>query len=99
MREIDNIKYEIALNRRERECQRRVAMAEFEKEFEMLNKFEKWAENIEKATAKQPDESKEIERLADYILKNIEGEPSRNEGAVDTAIRLLGAKYNKKVVD
>lgn len=99
MREIENIKYEIVLNRRERECQRRVAMAEFEKEFEMLNKFEKWAENIEKATSKQSDASKEIEKLADFILKNIEGEPSRNESAVDTAIRLLKGEKTPKEVD
>ena len=32
---------------------------------------------------------KQIERLASYIGSEIPGEPSRNEGAVDTAIRLL----------
>lgn len=31
----------------------------------------------------------QIARLARFILENVEGEPSMNEGAVDTAIRLL----------
>lgn len=37
--------------------------------------------------------SKQIERLATFILQNIEGEPSKNEGAVDTAIRIM-SKYH-----
>ncbi len=32
----------------------------------------------------------QIKRLADFIMHNVPGEPSRSEGAVDTAIRLLG---------
>ena len=31
----------------------------------------------------------QIERLARFIMDEIPGEPSRSEGAVDTAIRLL----------
>lgn len=31
----------------------------------------------------------QIDKLSEFILTNIQGEPSRNEGAVDTAIRLL----------
>lgn len=31
----------------------------------------------------------QIHRLAQFIMDNIPGEPSRSEGAVDTAIRLL----------
>lgn len=31
-----------------------------------------------------------IDRLAAYIMENVPGEPSENQGAVDTAIRLLG---------
>lgn len=31
----------------------------------------------------------QIWRLAQYIMEHIPGEPSRNEGAIDTAIRLL----------
>jgi len=33
----------------------------------------------------------QIERLADFIMQEIPGEPSQSEGAVDTAIRLLRA--------
>ena len=32
---------------------------------------------------------KQINRLAAFIIKHVPGEPSRNESAVDTAIRLL----------
>jgi len=35
----------------------------------------------------------QIEELANFIMDNIPGEPSRSEGAVDTAIRLLGGIY------
>jgi len=33
----------------------------------------------------------QIDLLADYVMAEISGEPSRNEGAGDTAIRLLKA--------
>lgn len=33
--------------------------------------------------------ARQIDRLARFIMENIPGEPSRSEGAVDTAIRLL----------
>jgi hypothetical protein len=33
----------------------------------------------------------QINRLADFIMLHVPGEPSQNEGAVDTAIRLLAA--------
>ena len=33
--------------------------------------------------------------LAEFILENIEGEPSRSEGAVECAIRLLGERYRE----
>ena len=32
---------------------------------------------------------KQIDCLAEFIMKNIEGEPSKSEGAVECAIRLL----------
>lgn len=35
----------------------------------------------------------QVERLAQFILDNIPGEPSQNEGAIDVAIRLLGKHY------
>lgn len=33
----------------------------------------------------------QIDRLATFILQNVPGEPSQNQGAVDTAIRLIDA--------
>ena len=36
----------------------------------------------------EPLES-QVDRLAKFILKEIPGEPSQNQGAIDTAIRLL----------
>lgn len=33
----------------------------------------------------------QIARLADWIMENVDGEPSQSQGAVDTAIRLLDA--------
>lgn len=34
----------------------------------------------------------QVRRLADFIVENFPGEPSRSEGAIDTAIRLLSAR-------
>jgi hypothetical protein len=36
----------------------------------------------------------QVKRLADFIMFSIPGEPSQSDGAVDTAIRLLGAAYS-----
>lgn len=33
----------------------------------------------------------QVNRLATFIMENIPGEPSQNQGAIDTAIRLLAA--------
>lgn len=33
---------------------------------------------------------RQIERLAQFIMHKIPGEPSQSEGAVDTAIRIMG---------
>lgn len=33
----------------------------------------------------------QIDRLSTFILQNVPGEPSQNQGAVDTAIRLIDA--------
>lgn len=32
---------------------------------------------------------RQIKRLADFILKEVPGEPSKNQGAIDTAIRVI----------
>lgn len=38
---------------------------------------------------------KQIDRLANFIMAEIPGEPSQSEGAIDTAIRLLKARQTK----
>lgn len=40
----------------------------------------------------------QIKRLAHFIIQNFPGEPSQNEGAVDTAIRLM-TKQQKTIDD
>ena len=35
----------------------------------------------------------QVQRLANFIMENIPGEPSQDEGAVDCAIRLLRDVY------
>lgn len=46
MKELENILYEIKLHQNHLNTQRQVAMAEFNKEKEMLDKFEKWANSL-----------------------------------------------------
>ena len=36
----------------------------------------------------------QVERLAKFILDRIPGEPSRSEGAIDCAIRIMGEQQN-----
>lgn len=54
-------------------------------------------ETAEKLALVFPDgnNEKQIDNLAKFIMDEIPGEPSQNQGAVDTAIRLLKkqAKY------
>ena len=38
----------------------------------------------------------QIDKLALFIIENIEGEPSKSEGAIDTAIRLLKKAYTQQ---
>lgn len=39
----------------------------------------------------------QIDRLAQFILDEVPGEPSRSEGAVDTAIRIIKQALARKV--
>jgi len=39
--------------------------------------------------------SHQIDKLALFIMENIEGEPSQNQGAIDTTIRLLEKQVPK----
>jgi len=54
--------------------------------YSLLNALDPEPDDIER----ERDQLREqVDRLASFILTNIPGEPSRSEGAVDTAIRLL----------
>ena len=41
----------------------------------------------------------QIDKLALFIIENIGGEPSKSEGAIDTAIRLLKEAYTQQEAD
>lgn len=43
--------------------------------------------------AEQAGPTAEVDRLAQWIIANVPGEPSRSEGAVDVAIRLIGGRF------
>lgn len=47
--------------------------------------------------ARMMDEAQQqVERLADFIMAEVPGEPSQSQGAVDTAIRLLREQFTAK---
>jgi hypothetical protein len=50
------------------------------------------AQAQQEATVQTETAGQQIERLSQFIMEHIPGEPSRSEGAVDAAIRLLAAK-------
>jgi hypothetical protein len=62
---------------------------------------ERRARRDRRATAPDEDVDKDVnepledqtERLANFIMEHVPGEPSANEGAIDTAIRLLRRHY------
>ena len=37
----------------------------------------------------------QVDKLAKFILEEVENEPSRNEGAIDTAIRIIRQQNEK----
>jgi len=53
---IDQVKVTIELNKNELSVKRRIAQAEFEKEFEMLEKADKWVRLIEEDLKKNNQE-------------------------------------------
>lgn len=77
-----------------------VTAAVYKKEREMLRKFEDDLERIKEDWNNELEAHQhlvdKIDELANFILENIGGEPSKNEGAIDTAIRLLKAKKEVK---
>jgi hypothetical protein len=45
----------------------------------------------------EPFPESQVARLAAFIVEEIPGEPSRSEGAVDTAIRIM--RQQKRLID
>lgn len=45
--------------------------------------------NVEQNTPDLEELERQIDRLANFIMHKIEGEPSESQGAVDTAIRIM----------
>ena len=60
-----------------------------------VKSMKEWAESgwdlAKKADAKVDDLQGQIDRLASYIMAEVEGEPSQSQSAVDTAIRIIAA--------
>ena len=78
-------------------------IAVHEKEIEMLDLFIRQIKVLEDREVKRNEEfdklmnshqylSNEIDRLAEFIINNVKGEPKENQGAIDTAIRLLSER-------
>ena len=67
---------------------------------DFITKVKEWHYGLEevgeqiKTALKQTDG--QINELANYIMNEVEGEPSKSEGAVDCAIRLLKKHYSKQ---
>ena len=53
-------------------------------------------QEFDKLFAEHQKLAHQIDKLALFIIENIEGEPSKSEGAIDTAIRLLKEAYTQQ---
>jgi len=62
------------------------------------NEMDITVEEFDKLFMAYQSVSHKIDKLALFIMENIEGEPSQNEGAIDTAIRLLEKQVAKKPI-
>ena len=100
MRMIELTKEEIRLNIEALKIDKMVFIEKSDAKVEMLWKVEKWVNNIEQQVKKEFEKlidshqhlSNEIDRLALFIMDNVPGEPSKSQGAIDTAIRLLSER-------
>ena len=43
----------------------------------------------------EPEVNSQIDKLANFIMSEVEGEPSQSQGAVDTAIRIIKSYQNQ----
>ena len=46
----------------------------------------------------EPEANSQIDKLANFIMSEVEGEPSQNQGAVDTAIRIIKSYQNQETL-
>ena len=46
----------------------------------------------------EPEVSSQIDKLANFIMSEVEGEPSQSQSAVDTAIRIIKSYENQDEV-
>src|SRR5699024_995883 len=46
----------------------------------------------------EPEVNSQIDKLANFIMSEVEGEPSQNQGAVDTAIRIIKSYQNQETL-
>ena len=44
----------------------------------------------------EPKVNSQIDKLANFIMSEVEGEPSQSQGAVDTAIRIIKSYQNQE---
>ena len=47
----------------------------------------------------EPEVNSQIDKLANFIMSEVEGEPSQSQGAVDTAIRIIKSYQNQDRTD
>ena len=70
-----------------------------------LRRAQQWAWNncIDRAyelaeELDEPQTNSQIDKLANFIMSEVEGEPSQSEGAVDTAIRIIKSYQNQETL-
>lgn len=69
---------------------------------DLVNQIDTLADSIEDLVKNHPRDLKrniyknQINKLADFIMNEVEGEPSQDEGVVDCAIRIIKEAKNDK---
>lgn len=58
--------------------------------------FDDWTSALEPYQGDYETTASQVDRLAAFITENIPGEPSQNQGAVDTAIRLMQERLPRR---
>lgn len=46
----------------------------------------------------EPEAKRQIDKLAKFIMNEVEGEPSQSQAAVDTAIRIIKSYQNQEML-